>query len=127
MRESRNTWRKMHMERIRYLYGENYRRWKGMYKDDRERYCDLYESMEAALRSLPAEPLNYVAVAMDAKLRQDRETMDRIAARFKRIEKIRQASGEAGLRAVDIGCPGPKPAERRQALSQGDKREACVG
>ena len=46
--------------------------------------------MEAALRSLPAEPLNYVAVAMDAKLRQDRETLDRIAARFKRIEKSKR-------------------------------------
>ena len=83
MREIKQaSWREKHLERLRYLFGENYRRWNGKHKDDRALYCDLYESMEAALRSLPAEPVKYVQVAMNEKMAADRKRMDRIVKAF---------------------------------------------
>ena len=99
-----NSWKTLHLERLQYLYGEHYRRWNGKQKDDRELYCRMYEKMEAALRSLPAEPNLYVTVAMDEKLRKDRETLDRIAAKYRRIERrdlFRQAGGPDPSTAVE--------------------------
>ena len=91
MREVKQaSWREKHLERLRYLFGENYRRWNGKHKDDRALYCDLYESMEAALRCLQEEPIGYVAAAMDAQLRKDRNTMGRITEKFKILEKYNE-------------------------------------
>ena len=80
-------WRMMHLERLRHLYGELYRTWNGKHTDDREVYCRIYESIEAGLKSLPAEPNTWVKVAVGTKIKTDRETLDRIKAVFRKRER----------------------------------------
>lgn len=82
------TWRQLQLRRMRYLYGAYVEAWEGKYSDDRGVLCLTYRAMEAALRSLPAEPGKYVQAAMNEKLRQDRARLDRIVKRF---EEVRQA------------------------------------
>ena len=92
-------WRKMHLERLRYLYGEEYRRWAGKHEDDRAVYCKMYEQIEGALRSLPAEPNLYVKNAVGAKIKADRETLDRIKAVFKKRERSHKEATREAARA----------------------------
>ena len=58
---------------------------KVYYTDDRGALCLTYRAMEAALKSLPAEPGKYIQVAMNEKMRQDRAKMDRIVKAFERL------------------------------------------
>ncbi len=76
------TWRQLHLRRMKYLYGRLVEAWEGKYTDARGVLCLTYRAMEAALRSLPAEPVKYVQVAMDEKMRADRARMDGIAKRY---------------------------------------------
>lgn len=76
------TWRQMQLRRLEYLYGQQVRAWEGKYTDDRGVLCLTYRAMEAALRSLPAEPIKYVQVAMNEKMREDRKRMDRIVKKY---------------------------------------------
>ena len=80
-------WRKMHLERLRYLYGEEYRHWNDKCHDDRAVYCRLYENIEAGLRSLPLEPNNWIKTAVNAKVKADYKRMDQIKAVFARREE----------------------------------------
>lgn len=70
------TWQKMQLRRLKYMYGQYVELWEGKYKDERGVLCMTYRSMEAALRSLPAEPVPYVQAAMRERMRADRAKMD---------------------------------------------------
>lgn len=86
--ENQGSWRRLQLRRMEYLYGQRVKRWEGRHTDDRETFCGVYRAMEAALRSLPAEPTLYVQAAMNEKMKADRAMLDRIAARFDTIEQI---------------------------------------
>ena len=75
------TWQKMQLRRLAYLYGQYVKLWEGRYKDDRGVLCLTYRQMEAALKSLPAEPTAYVKAAMEERMRTDRARMDKIVKR----------------------------------------------
>lgn len=94
-------WKQMHMERLQYLYGEDYRRWLGKHRDDRALYCRLYEAIEAGLRSLPTEPNAYIKAAVSEQIKRDRETMDKIVKIFQRREKM---YAEAAALAAEGGA-----------------------
>ena len=64
------TWRQLQLRRLEYLYGQYVREWEGKYSDDRGVLCLIYRSMEAALKSLPAEPTKYVQQAMNDRRRE---------------------------------------------------------
>lgn len=72
------TWQQLQLRRLEYLYGQYVRAWEGKYSDDRGVLCLTYRSMEAALKSLPAEPGKYVQAAMNEKMRADRARLDKI-------------------------------------------------
>lgn len=76
------TWRQLQLRRLEYLYGQYVRLWEGKHTDERGALCLTYRSMEAALKSLPAEPGKYVQVAMNEKMREDRVRLDKIVRRF---------------------------------------------
>lgn len=76
------TWRQLQLRRMEYLYGQYVRLWEGKHTDERGALCLTYRSMEAALKSLPAEPGKYVQVAMNEKMREDRAKMDKIVKSF---------------------------------------------
>lgn len=78
------TWRQLQLRRMRYLYGQYVEAWEGKYSDDRGVLCLTYRAMEAALKSLPAEPGKYVQAAMNEKLRQDRARLDKIVKLFEK-------------------------------------------
>ncbi len=83
------TWRQLQLRRLEYLYGQYVRAWKGKYSDDRGVLCLTYRAMEAALKSLPAEPGKYVQAAMNDRMREDRIKLDKIVKKY----------GEGALRA----------------------------
>ena len=76
------TWRQLQLRRLKYMYGQYVELWEGKHTDERGVLCLTYRSMEAALKSLPAEPGKYVQVAMNEKMREDRVRLDRIVRRF---------------------------------------------
>ena len=76
------TWRQLQLRRLNYLYGQYVAAWEGKYEGERGALCLTYRAMEAALRTLPAEPVKYVQVAMNEKMRADRAMMDRIVKAF---------------------------------------------
>ena len=78
------TWRQLQLRRIQFLYGQYVTAWEGKHTDDRGALCLIYRSMEAALKSLPAEPTMYIQAAMSEKMRADRARMDKIVGRFKK-------------------------------------------
>ena len=89
------TWWQMQLRRLEYLYGQQVRAWEGKYTDDRGVLCLTYRAMEAALRSLPAEPIKYVQVAMNEKMREDRKRM--VEESMRKIGEIRvEKDGESG-------------------------------
>ena len=73
-------WRERKIEYIVNLYGRWYDRYKGE-RDDRMVYCNTYNQIIKALKSLPEEPDNYVCVAMNRLISQDVALMERIVAR----------------------------------------------
>ncbi len=76
------TWRQLQLRRMHYLYGQHVEAWEGKYTDDRRMLCATYRAMESALRTLPAEPVKYVQVAMNEKMQADRRRMDRIVKKY---------------------------------------------
>ncbi len=72
------TWRQLQLRRLEYLYGNYVKASEGKYSDDRGVLCLTYRAMEAALKSLPAEPGKYVQAAMNEKTRADRARLDKI-------------------------------------------------
>ena len=76
------TWKKLHADHLRRLYGSRAEAWKDITTDDRAIYCNIYRRMLEALESLPDEPHNYICVAMNHKMKEDRETLDSIKATF---------------------------------------------
>ena len=87
------TWRQLQLRRLNYLYGQQVAAWEGKYTDERGALCLTYRAMEAALRSLPAEPTKYVQVAMNEKMQADRKRLDRI------VKKYDSYTGRLGARA----------------------------
>ena len=76
------SWKQRHIHHLKMLYGPLAEAWRGITSDDRLVFCNIYRRMLEALNSLPDEPLNYVCVAMNHALQDDRKILDRIAAAF---------------------------------------------
>ena len=77
------TWKQIHAEHLRMWYGSRAEAWKDITTtDDRLIYCNIYRRMLEALESLPDEPHNYICVAMNHKMKEDRATLDSIKATF---------------------------------------------
>ena len=77
------TWRQLQLRRLNYLYGRYVKVWEGKYTDERGALCLIYRSMEAALKSLPAEPGKYVQAAMNDRMRADRARLDKIVKKHR--------------------------------------------
>lgn len=78
----KESWKQRHLHHLKFFYGKLAEKWKDITTDDRLVFVNTYRMMIDALESLPEEPVNYVCVAMNKKLRQDRKTLDSIAAVF---------------------------------------------
>lgn len=84
MKDFKSTWRESRIYYLERKYGEKYNAWKDKgHQDDRQVYCNIYRLQLEALQSLPADPLNYICVAMNDHIKRDREVMDRIQEVFK--------------------------------------------
>lgn len=79
------TWRQLQLRRLEYLYGQYVKAWEGKYTDERGGLCLTYRAMESALKGLPAEPVKYVQVAMNEKMKEDRKRMDGIVKSYGRL------------------------------------------
>lgn len=79
---SNQTWKQMHIQHLKHRYQRKAEQWKDITTDDRLVYCNLYRMILRALDSLPDTPDNYVCVAMNSKMEEDRQTLDEIAAVF---------------------------------------------
>ena len=87
------TWKQMQLRRLGYMYKRYVTAWEGKHNDDRDVLCRTYRMMEAAIKSLPAEPELYVKAAMNEKMRSDRKMMDRI------VKVFEAEAGRMGVRA----------------------------
>ena len=84
MKDFKSNWRDSRIYYLERRYGDKYNEWKDKdYTDDRIIYCNIYRLQLEALQSLPADPLNYICVAMNHHMQEDRETMNAIREVFK--------------------------------------------
>ena len=84
MKDFKQNWRDSRIFYLKFKYGKKYEEWKDQdLHDDRIVYCNIYRLQLEALESLPAEPLNYICVAMNHHMKEDRETLDSILENFK--------------------------------------------
>lgn len=84
MKDFKQNWRDSRIYYLERRYGDKYNEWKDKdYHDDRIIYCNIYRLQLEALQSLPADPLNYICVAMNEHMKRDRESMNRIIEEFK--------------------------------------------
>ena len=77
----KKTWKQARLHSIEIQYGTIYDMFKG-HDDDRQVFCNTYDSIERALNSLPEEPDSYIKVAMWRQINKDKELLDRIYATF---------------------------------------------
>lgn len=78
----KESYRERKIEFMQLIYGKKAEEWKDMH-DDRRVYANTYRMILEALESLPEEPNNYVCVAMNRMIGEDRELMDKILEHFK--------------------------------------------
>ena len=84
MKDFKQNWRDSRIYYLKMRYGKKFDEWKDKdYRDDRIIYCNIYRLQLEALQSLPADPINYVCVAMNDHMKRDRETMNQIIEVFK--------------------------------------------
>ena len=79
------TWKSRKTEYLTRVYGRHIEAFRG-HDDDRGIYCNTYGRMLAGIESLADEPDLYVRVAMNARIRQDTDSLDRILAVFEGAE-----------------------------------------
>ena len=78
------SWKQRKLDYYRFRYADTYERWKDLkVLDDRRVFCICYENITRSVNSLPEEPDNYVAVAMNHRLSEDCESMNSIMEVFK--------------------------------------------
>ena len=75
------TWKSAKLEFLKYKYEKKAEEWKE-YHDDRRLFSNKYYQIITAIETLPEEPNNYVCVAMNDAIKEDREVLDRIIKRF---------------------------------------------
>lgn len=84
MQDFRNNWRDSRLYHLRFKYEKYAKKWiEEQRKDDRGLFCSIYEYMIEALESLPENPHNFVCVAMNHHMKEERATLDNIIERFK--------------------------------------------
>lgn len=76
-------------EYIKRFYSKYYEQWKGIYFDDRNRFCNLYELILNGLEEIPEDPYIYVKCAMNDTIRKDCETLDNIVKYFEGIKEMK--------------------------------------
>ena len=74
------TWKSAKLEFLKYKYEKKAEEWKE-YHDDRRLFSNTYYQIITAIETLPEEPNNYVCVAMNNAIKEDREVLDRIMKR----------------------------------------------
>lgn len=84
IKDFKDNWRDRRIFYLKRKYGKRFEEWKDAgHRDDRIVYCNIYRLQLEALESLPADPLNYICVAMNDHMKRDRATMDSILETFK--------------------------------------------
>ena len=73
-------WRERKIKYIEKLYGRWYEQDKDE-RDDRRVYCNTYNQIIRALKTLPEQPDTYVCVAMNRLISEDIALMERIVSR----------------------------------------------
>lgn len=77
------TWKKLHLDLLKYIYGSPRRLAEyEQCNDDRRVYFNMYHNIVEAIESLPDEPHNLVCVAMNDKIDEYRKAMDEIKEHF---------------------------------------------
>jgi len=80
------SWKEYKALKVRVLtnsYGELAEKWEDE-RDDRRVFYNIFHQIIDAIERLPARRLpNYVIVAMNAKIDEDRKVLDEIKERFK--------------------------------------------
>ena len=77
----KKSWKERKLIVLRFHYEKLAAAWDNE-GDDRRLFCNLYKMIVHAVESLPDNPDNYVCCAMNNLIRDDRKTLDEIAARF---------------------------------------------
>lgn len=80
--QEERTWKDIKLSFLKGKYQKHADKWQNIKSDDRGVFCNIYNMIIKAIESLPDEPDNYVAVAMNHEINHDRETMDEILAYF---------------------------------------------
>lgn len=84
MMKNNKTWRERKEDYIKFMYGKAYRKYaEADPHDDRRLYMNMYDQIMEAVQSVPADPVPFVAVAMNNEMEKSFKTMDRIQEHFK--------------------------------------------
>lgn len=84
-----SSWKQVELASIQALYGKWHTKYAEVVKtvyDDRTVFVNLYRMMVQAVESLPEEPDNYVCVAIDKQLDEDRKILQSIIRTFESYE-----------------------------------------
>ena len=83
---SNKSWKQIMLDSLQIRYERKAIDWENEHNDKRI-VSNTYFMIVEALESLPAEPNNYVKVAMHAHIREHEELMNSIIKRVERIER----------------------------------------
>lgn len=81
----KESWKQRHIAHLKFVYGPKAEKWikESFINDDRIVYVNVYRMMIEALEALPDEPNNYVCVAMNRKMKEDKQMLDEILDVFR--------------------------------------------
>ena len=75
------TWKEHKLDYMRFMYGDKIAEYEHC-KDDGRVYFNIYNMIIEALNDLPDEPNDYICVAMNHQIDEDKKILDRIRLHF---------------------------------------------
>jgi len=75
------------MEVLENQFGKHFERWNDKFHDDRQLFCNTYKMLIEACEAMKAVENLTIQCAFNEYCKRDREVLEEIVERFKKLEK----------------------------------------